>query len=265
MYCLKRIDYCLNFDLEELAPGCTSKQIMSLFKRSNIPPHYEKGTKYSRTAHRNKGYPGSFYLECRVANINCYSKYMKFQEQSEENVRKGYPPIPPKTMELARNIIRFEVQCKYPKVYSLSKRSGENDIWGFTKFNDLLDFRACIRQINYYYKSTIGKGDWYSLAAARKIIKSRRFNQQKEDRLLVALQEVNQCRSAAEAIKAHQGSDLAAFKRTLKDLTDIGVNPVTIPRDWGISRIPIHTVPRCCCRPIPACSRKGLCYSAFAL
>ena len=34
------------------------------------------------------------------------------------------------------------------------------------------------------------------------------------------------------------GVDLKDFKRSLKDLDDILVNPVTIPRDWGIDYIP---------------------------
>ena len=69
------------------------------------------------------------------------------------------------------------------------------------------------------------------------------INKQKKERLISALQEVSQCRSLARAKALHQGEDLAAFKRTLKDLSDIGINPVTIPREWGISHIPnlMHT------------------------
>lgn len=35
-----------------------------------------------------------------------------------------------------------------------------------------------------------------------------------------------------------QGEELAAFRRTLNDLDEININPVTIPREWNIPRIP---------------------------
>lgn len=72
---------------------------------------------------------------------------------------------------------------------------------------------------------------------AQKIIRGYRFHKQKRERLIEALREVSQCRSLASAKAKYQDSDLMAFKRTLKDLADIGINPVTIPREWGISHI----------------------------
>ena len=90
---------------------------------------------------------------------------------------------------------------------------------------------------------TIGAGDWYSLSAAQKIIEKRGYNKQRRERLLSVLREVSQCRSLAEAKAKHQGDDLRDFKRTVKDLADIGINPVTIPREWGFKHIPnlLHT------------------------
>lgn len=120
-YSLKRIDYCINLSVNELAPGCSPEQIMNLIKRSDIPAHYKEWMEYDETAHRMKSRPSSFYLMNRSVTINCYSKYMKFQEQSAKNEKRGYPPIPQATMDAARDIIRFEVQCKYRKAYSLSR------------------------------------------------------------------------------------------------------------------------------------------------
>jgi hypothetical protein len=31
---------------------------------------------------------------------------------------------------------------------------------------------------------------------------------------------------------------LEVFKATLKDLSEIGINPVTIPKEWGVKLIP---------------------------
>lgn len=56
--------------------------------------------------------------------------------------------------------------------------------------------------------------------------------------MIKALKLVNDCRSVARAKAAYQGSDLDAFKRTLNDLSSLRINPVTIPREWGIKHIP---------------------------
>lgn len=52
------------------------------------------------------------------------------------------------------------------------------------------------------------------------------------------MKRVSDYHSVAKAKAAYQGSDLDAFKRTLGDLASLGINPVTIPREWGIKHIP---------------------------
>lgn len=237
-YSLKRIDYCANFALNELAPGCTYDQMMKLIKQSDIPPHYKEWKEYDDTSHRMKSRPGSFYLMNGSVHINCYSKYMKYQDQSQKNIERGYPPIPQATMNAAQDIIRFEVQCKYLKTYTLSnkaRKAGDNNS---NKYESLLSRVSCIDMIDKYWVKTIGNGDWYTLQEASRIIHSQHFHSQKEERLIKALKLVNDCRSVARAKAAYQGSDLDAFKRTLNDLSSLRINPVTIPRDWGIKHIP---------------------------
>jgi hypothetical protein len=39
---------------------------------------------------------------------------------------------------------------------------------------------------------------------------------------------------------ALQEEELKPFRRTLRNLAEININPVTIPRDWNIPRIPNH-------------------------
>lgn len=236
-YSLKRIDYCINFALSEFVPECSPEQMMNLIKRSDIPPHYKEWMKYDETAHRMKSPPSSFYLVNKSVTINCYSKYMKLQEQSEENIKRGYPPIPQEIMDAARDIIRFEVQCKYRKAYALSKTAEADGDGNINKYESLLTEEFCREIINYYFDATVGREPWYSLQAAISLVKHKGFNAQKEKRLIDALHLVSQCRSLAKAKAQYQGDDLAAFKRTLKDLSVLGINPVTIPKEWGIGRI----------------------------
>lgn len=236
-YSIRRVDYCVNFALNELAPGCTAEQMMSLIKKANIPPPYKEWREYDDDAHRMKTAPGSFYLMNKSVHINCYSKYMKFLEQSKKNINNGYPPIPQATMDAARDIIRFEVQCKYRKALAFSRKAKENGDRNCNTYNSLLTLEKCKDVINSYYRRTIGWGNWYNLQSAITMISSQKYNKQKQDRLINTLKQVNQSRSIPNAKALYQGSDLTAFKQTLSDLSSAGINPVTIPREWGIGRI----------------------------
>lgn len=238
-YQIKRIDYCVNLSLNELAPGRTSEQIMKLIRRGDVPPHFKEWAEYDSISRRMKSKPDSFYLVCKSMNINCYGKQVELRERNQ----KKPGSISSATLDAAQNIIRFEIQCKYPKVYILSRRAASEGNGSINKYHDLLGYQACLSAVNHHYKKTVGAGDWFTLTEAEKVIMRQGYNSQKKERLLNALREVSQCRSLARAKASHQGKDLAAFKLTLKDLSDIGINPVTIPREWGITHIPnlMHT------------------------
>lgn len=56
-YTLTRIDYCINFDLNELTGSCNPELIIDLIKRDNIPHSFKEWTEYDKTAHRKKAGP----------------------------------------------------------------------------------------------------------------------------------------------------------------------------------------------------------------
>lgn len=237
-YSLTRIDYCVNFSLNELVPGCTHEQMINLIRRADIPHHYRRWAEYDPTSHRMKSPPGSFYLMNNSVHINCYSKYIKYEDQSRKNMERGRPPIPEETMNESKDIIRFEVQCKPRKLYVRSYKDKKSGDTSLNQYQQLLTHEVCIDTIARYYKKTIGRGDWYTLQEAVRMIQSRHFNSQKEERLIQALKLVNERRSVFEAKKALHDRSLDAFKRTLSDLSSLNINPVTIPREWGIKHIP---------------------------
>lgn len=237
-YKITRIDYCANISLDDVLPGYDPALIIDLIKRSNIPPHFDEWMQYDEKAHRMKSKPESFYLKNSSVTINYYSKYLQLQNRSQENVEKGYKPLSPEELDKARNIIRLETQCKYHRIYSLSQEAEESGNHDFNKYKYLLSPVKCVEIVSDYYKKVIGKGDWYTFQEAIQIIKSKNFNAQKEKRLIDALQLVSQCRSLAKAKNTFQGQKLEAFKRTIKELHELNINPVTIPREWGIKHIP---------------------------
>lgn len=232
-YNLKRIDRCINLCVDELAPGCLSEQIMNLMKRGDIPPRFKEKMKYNKKLHRLKAYPDSFYLVSKSVTINCYLKSKELQDRMENH----RTTITQDDVDEASDIIRFEIQTTYRNAIPIFKLIEKNSSL-LNQYYDWLGYPACLKQINHYYKMTIGAGDWYSLSIAQKIIEKCGYNKQKRERLLNVLRKVSQCRSLAEAKAKHQGADLRDFKQTVKDLAGIGINPVTIPREWGFKRIP---------------------------
>jgi len=247
---VNRSDPGLTFDLEEIGFPCSPKDLMKLIKRGDIPKYFTERKENDKKEHRKKADRDSFYLENASVGINFYWKYPK--------IKKGHPDFPSK--EKYRNIMRLEVELKYRKLYALSKnirhkskfyKSPEemstDELWR-TIENDMRrpaipidvvltdDFAAGI--INKYLSKIIGQGDYLTLDGARWIVQAHHFRKDKEERLISALEFINECRGIAKAKAKLQGDDLRNLKRSIKDLNGICVNPVTIPRKWGIEHIP---------------------------
>ena len=233
-YTVYRVDYCLNLHIDELVPGCLARQIMNLIKRSNIPPNYDEWKEYDTVAHRTKDVKSSFYLVNRAVDINAYLKYDELLDRME----KGYPPIPERVLEDSKSIIRFEVQCKRRKIYELIEKLDVKDDSEINKYKHLLHPQVCKEIISRYFFEIVGKGDWYSLSQAVKEIYAHDFNKQRSKRLIETLHAVSRCRSVHKAKKSCPKVEEEAFSRTLKELSSLGINPVTIPQAWGIKQIP---------------------------
>lgn len=247
---VNRIDFCVNIDLRELGINCSPEQMIELIRQGNIPNHYKELTKYDKTSHRNKAYKNSFYLKSKSVNINYYCKHSQQHDRHPNYLLR----------ELSRNVIRFEVQYKYPKLYPLAqdKREESKYTTRLKVFNcessDEVDLSEIVgpsipvdvvltnknaEKINekYFFK-VVRKGDYFTYDIAREIIQSYDFRQDKEDRLLYALETIKKHHGIAKAKSKLHGPDLDDFKKSLKDLDSLLINPVTIPRRWGIKHIP---------------------------
>lgn len=247
---LNRADPCLNIDLKELGFPCTPEQMMSLIKQGNVPRHYkERKEDYDVKQHRKVTDQYSFYLENKSCVINYYWKYPKQNEKHPNFLFR----------ESSRNVIRLEVQCKYLKLYALSKNisqesrfcmSGEdmsleelyervvNDVKDPSIPMDvILSGKVCDNIIRKHFHKVLRKGDYFTFDGARSIVESYNFRQEKEDRILDTLELVNESHGIANAKAKLNRLDLNDFNRSLKDLDEMLVNPVTIPRRWNIKHI----------------------------
>ena len=89
-----------------------------------------------------------------------------------------------------------------------------------------------------YFNRVIRRGDYFTLNEAIKQVQYCRFSEKKEVRLIKELRRINQFRGIHKVRSTLQGEEQELFRRTLRDLDEININPVTIPREWNIQRIP---------------------------
>ncbi len=248
---LNRVDPCLNIDLKELGIPCTPEQMMKLIKRGNIPRHYEERKEcYDSKQRRMVSDKNSFYLESKSSVINFYWKYAK-QGKKHPNYSKR---------ESSRNVIRLEVECKYLKLYALVKnRNLESKYYESDEglspdemymrmhmgvHNPVIPIDVVL-SANIYepiirksiYK-ILRKGNYFTLDIARDIVESYHFRSSKEERMIEVLESVNESHGIAKAKSKLRENEFRRFNKALKELDNILVNPVTIPRRWDVKHIP---------------------------
>lgn len=225
--------------------------MMKLIKRGNIPRYYEERKEcYDSKQRRMVSDKNSFYLESKSSVINFYWKYAK-QGKKHPNYSKR---------ESSRNVIRLEVECKYLKLYALVKnRNRESKYYESDEglspdemymrmhmgvHNPVIPIDVVL-SANIYepiirksiYK-ILRKGNYFTLDIARDIVESYHFRSSKEERMIEVLESVNESHGIAKAKSKLRENEFRRFNKTLKELDDILVNPVTIPRRWDIKHIP---------------------------
>jgi hypothetical protein len=152
-YKLKRIDFCVNFDLKEMGINCTAEQMISLIKRGYIPNHYKEFGIYDRIQHRYVTDKNSFYLKSKSVNVNIYHKYQQLLNK--------YPGNP--SLNDSLNVIRFEVQLKKQKVQYITANICDELLKNHTMMLNLLSNEVAEMMITDYYNRIIKPGDYYSL------------------------------------------------------------------------------------------------------
>ena len=226
-----RVDYCVNFDLLELEFPCSPEQMMELIKRSNVPAHYAELKEYDPVGHRMKSLPGCFYLKSNSVVFNGYGKHF--------HLSNHYPDNP--SLEDAQSVVRLEVQCKYMKLYAMLARAKRDGIPDYALTRHLLSDAVAREMIINYFDRVIMCGDYYTLREATEKITARRFGGGKGERMIDALNLISQQRSiqGAKDVLRLEGGDLSRFNRALHELVDdMRINPVTIPKSFGIRWIP---------------------------
>ena len=225
-YCFHRIDYCINFDLEELG-DYEPLFFMSLIQRSNIPNCFKEKKEYDTISHRKKGYIESFYLKSDSVTVNCYCKYLQLKKQ--------FPTC--SNIEQSQYIIRFEIQCSYKKVYNMIHRNKKYESFE-QAFYDMLSNEQAQYIIEKYYKSIIMLGDYYTLKEAKKRVQSSCYSKKKKEYLIDVLTTIAKSRGVMKAKEKLSKKEKTKFNKALKELQKIGINPVVLPKRSKMNCIP---------------------------
>lgn len=182
--------------------------IMQLIKCGDIPDHYSEEYKTMF----------QFYLKSGSVVINCYCKY--------DDLFKNFTDCP--DLENFYDIIRFEVQFKYPKVYTASANIRKDNDHVLSALRDsktekrhddalaphvsaherrkeiiimeaMLSDEKCSETIDNYYYRVIKPGDYYTFDMAKRIIEEKVSKWEKVIRLTDALKLISDCEGITKA------------------------------------------------------------------
>jgi len=228
-YTVKRVDYSVNIFHEHYL------KMMELIIRSDIPNKFQPFLKYDSKAKRKVMPKHSFYLtgKSKSVIINIYSKYDQMKEDEYF-----------KDMDIskAKGILRFEIQCMSQKVDNIRKLYKLKN----KTFFDIATNEIAEDILVYYLERTMGLEDYHTLKLARKKVNENGSVRKKtKEEMIKLLEFVNEKRSIPKARRSFSEGE-KRFDILLEKIKKIGVNPVTIPINWGIDYLPnpIHEIIR---------------------
>lgn len=223
---VSRIDFTKNLTSEYV------KECVSLAKKGKDPYRYKDTI--------NK--PGSSYRESKTVVLNYYDKFDHITKKVNNYFFDKH------LLEESLNIYRIEVQClNHNKLKHIRKKFYLPDK------SNLYDYlRPDIAEWAFfsYYDKVIGRGDYYSLAEALKIVEETQWVRRKKENIKSWLKLIDQAKGMTNAKKQFlNGATLTntqtvvhgnrnTFRNYENACKEIGINPVTIPKDWGIDYIP---------------------------
>lgn len=234
-YKLGRIDYCVNVDCAELLPFLVmrnkalakidiAEMYMILIEQADIPRSYTAYDSIARMGSYRPKRQRCYYVKNKSVHLNFYWKSVRLR--GVKHVDAG-------------SVIRLEVQCLYPKVRSLG---GGGSDWVDVMLKSGLAKDVILR----YWKRVVGMGDWYSLPEAKKRVMASDRRADFKKGVVEVLELVNKyhgvARAKAALTKGKSASagelKIAWMTKYLKGLEELGINPVTIGIDRGISYMP---------------------------
>ena len=214
---LDRLDYSTNVRTSNVP------LYIELLQRSDQPSKYYKPPKSASGKREQRD--NSLYLSTKSFSLNFYNKQGEVIDRGQD----------PKHIADAKDILRIEVQCNRAKLNSLKQKYTTHITT--TEVRQFITTDLAREVLLNYYDQTIGSGDYYTLDEAKKIIEAQSdITDSKKLKLVGHIEKINKYKNLWEAKQAFGNNPL--FNTYLKQIRELGINPVIIPRRKGISSLP---------------------------
>lgn len=206
---LSRIDYRYDVVIEDKVKR---ELIIKLLKKSYRKVNYmRKIDKYKDSIR--------FFAKSRSDNF-----YDKEKERKAKNKE---------TKEYEKNIIRFEAQIKNEH---LRYKKRKNKISRYLE--EYLTYDMYEQYMNKMIINIIGKGDFYSLEEAQKIINQSNIKEKKKNQL----REFLAYTSKGNLTKTKEKYGRYTFNKNISILEELGINPIIIPDKNGVRKTGIKFI-----------------------
>lgn len=202
-----RVDYARNLLVDDV------DLYIRMFQKSDLA-----GYKFPKDDNNNRVRFRSGSLYCKKGNhtINFYNKY---DEMEKEKVK-----YTPEEMEMAKNVLRIEVQCRRTKLDGLKKTYDlpDKNIVHFLKNADISR-----ETLKYYVKKIMGTSPFYKRPTAERLIQRSDCQNRTKEQMLQIIRGVSAQYSAVDKVIG-DNQDLKIAKKAFER---IGVNPVTVNKN----------------------------------
>lgn len=209
---VKRVEPAIDLKVEEHL----LEKYLLLFRKGNIPDYFfesEQTQKYwnSKT---------NLYLVAVNKAVNWYNRYETLSIKERESGKKFVD------YSETKGILRIETQVRNCNELVL----------------DVLNQKSLKKEVMWFYKTIVGKEDFYSLKNAIKIINQNVANQEKRmtlERILRLIEKLGSIHRAKVAYTNGKDKKKAAdiFYKRISQIRSLGVNPIVLPEDWGIEHL----------------------------
>ncbi|MFD0715185.1 hypothetical protein [Paenibacillus sp. GCM10027626] len=209
---VRRVEYAADVHVQEdLIP-----KYLFLFKKGNLPLYFL----INQETQKYWGSQTNCYFMATTVTVNWYNRYNTLLTKEKQSKKKFAD------FSITRGVLRFETQL----------RSG----YGVVK--DYLNCTRAENEIMKFYKLIVGKGDYYTLDGAIQLIRSKVdcFRKKLElERLITLIANSSGVWQAKELFVQGKDSSRAAdkFSKRLNQLRKLGINPVVLPSEWGITKL----------------------------
>lgn len=183
--------------------------------------------------------------EQSTAEANGSAKIIFYDK--EEEVKKMYTASSAydNLCKTSQGIVRFELQCESRKIKSIKKSCGFES----RSILNYLDNRIATELMKKAYVETVGKGRFFNCSRAASYLNKANLKPKKRADLYNTMRLIAQARHLSVArVQAENGTKIkntnvivkccqATFRARIKELQNLGINPVFIPKDSRIKEM----------------------------